>query len=120
MQSATLEESHGNPAYQTVQLGRAILSVPVDVDLKPYIKHLLSIELEAIQHPVAREAIDRGLAEASTDEDMASLLETFHLLSSAPNAERLITALEQAKRQESDSQSIDDLKREFGLVEEIC
>jgi hypothetical protein len=79
----------------------------------------LSLELEAIQHPVAREAIARGLAEAVTDEDMASLLETFHLLSSAPNAERLIAALEQAKQQEGDAQSIHDLKREFGLVEEI-
>jgi hypothetical protein len=103
-----LAERHGNPAYQTVQLGRAILSVPVDVDLKPYIKNLLSIELEAIQHPVAREAIVRGLEEASTNEDMASLLETFHLLSSAPNAERLIAALERAKTQEEAAQSIED------------
>lgn len=99
MQSVTLEESHGSPAYQTIQLGRTILSVPVGIDLKPYIKHLLSIELEAIQNPITKAAIAHGLEKASTDEDMASLLETFYLLSSAPNAERLIAALECAKHQ---------------------
>jgi hypothetical protein len=119
MQSLSLEETHKQPEYQTIQLGRAILSVPIDVDLKPYIKQLLRVELETIQHPVAKAAISRGLAAASTDEDITSLVETFHLLSSAANAERLIMALERSKTQEQPPQSIDDLKQEFGLGEEI-
>jgi hypothetical protein len=118
MLTQSLIESHSQPAYQTIKLGRAILSVPTDVDLKPYIRQLLAIELESIQNPVAKAAIARGLAEACTDEDFSSLLETFHLLSSPANADRLIAALERSEKQETPSQSVDDLRQEFRLVEE--
>jgi hypothetical protein len=118
MVAENLIESHNQPTYQTIKLGRAILSVPTNVDLKPYIKQLLSIELGAIQNPVAKAAIERGLNEACTDEDFASLLETFHLLSSPANADRLIAALERSKAQATPLQSVEDLRREFGLVEE--
>ena len=118
MVTQNLIESHNQPTYQTIKLGRAILSVPTDVDLKPYIKQLLNIELETIQNPAAKAAIERGLTEASTDEDFSSLLEMFHLLSSPANADRLIAALERSKSEEVSSQSVDDLRQEFGLVQE--
>ena len=118
MTTADLIDSHNLPSYQTIKLGQAILSVPMGVDLKPYIKQLLAIELESIQNPVAKAAIARGLKEATTDEDFSSLLETFYLLSSPANADRLIAALNRSKSQETPSQSVDDLRQEFGLVEE--
>ncbi|WNZ44148.1 hypothetical protein Q2T42_20170 [Leptolyngbya boryana CZ1] len=116
--SPNLIENYNLSDYQTVKLGHAILSVPRGMDLKPYIRQLLSIELESIQNPVARASIAQGLKEATTDEDFSSLLETFHLLSSPANADRLIAALERSKLQETQSQSVEDLRREFGLVEE--
>ncbi|NJR49876.1 MAG: hypothetical protein HC780_10230 [Leptolyngbyaceae cyanobacterium CSU_1_3] len=116
--SPNLIENYNLSDYQTVKLGHAILSVPRGMDLKPYIRQLLSIEVESIQNPVARAAIERGLNEATTDEDFSSLLETFHLLSSSANADRLIAALERSKVQETAAQSVEDFKREFGLVEE--
>jgi hypothetical protein len=118
MATQNLIESHNLPSYQTIKLGRAILSVPTGVDLKPYIKQLLSIELESIQNSVAKATIDRGLNETTTDEDLSSLLETFHLLSSPANADRLIAALKRSKSQEIPPQSVDDLRQELGLVEE--
>jgi hypothetical protein len=92
-----LLESHNQAAYQTIQLGRAILSVPEGIDLKPYIRQLLSIELESIQNSIAKSAIARGLQEAVTDADFSSLLETFHLFSSPANADRLVAALERSR-----------------------
>ncbi|KAM3091387.1 hypothetical protein ACKFKG_25570 [Phormidesmis sp. 146-35] len=115
---SNLIESHNLESYQTIKLGQAILSVPIEVDPKPYIRQLLAIELQAIQNPTAKAAIERGLNEATTDEDFSSLLETFHLLSSSANADRLIAALERSKVQETAAQSVEDFKREFGLVEE--
>ncbi|MER3481932.1 MAG: prevent-host-death protein [Meiothermus sp.] len=41
-----------------------------------------------------------------------SLMETLHLLRSPKNAERLLTALEQAKRGEGEKTSLDELRRE--------
>lgn len=78
--------THHPPEYQTIHLGRAILSLPNDVDAKPYVRQLLRVELETIQNLIAKAAIGRGLNEAITDEDFSSLLETFHLLSSPANA----------------------------------
>ena len=107
-------DSHSQPAYQIIRLGQAILSVPSDVDLKPYIRQLLKLELESIESPVAKLAIERGLTEATTD-DFSSLLETFHLLSSPANADRLITALEHSKGKETPSQFVADLRRGLRL-----
>lgn len=111
-------QSHNQPEYQTIQLGRAVLSLPNGVDIKPYVRQLLKVELEAIQNPIARAAIERGLNEATTDEDFSSLLETFHLLSSPTNADRLITALERSKANETRSQLIEEFRQEMGLGEE--
>jgi antitoxin YefM len=79
---------------------------------------LLKVELETIQNPVAKAAIEHGLNEAITDEDFSSLLETFHLLSSPANADRLIAALERSKMNETRSQSVEEFRQEMGLVEE--
>jgi antitoxin YefM len=47
--------------------------------------------------------------------ELNSLIETAHLLRSPKNAKRLMSALEKAKSNEEDSQSIKDLQSEVGL-----
>lgn len=47
--------------------------------------------------------------------DLTSLFETAHLLRSRKNAERLLTALRRATLRLTDSQPLDDLRRELGL-----
>jgi hypothetical protein len=98
MQSATLEDTHPSPAtHQSIAIGRATLSLPVGIDPKPYIRTLLKLELESMQNLTAKAAIARGIAEATTEADFSSLLETFHLFSSPANADRLIAAPERSK-----------------------
>ncbi len=118
MTAQSLIQSHDQPMYQTIRLGQVILSLPNSVDNKPYIRQLLKVELETIQNPIAKAAIKRGLNEATTDEDFSSLLETFHLLSSPANADRLITALERSASNETRSQFLEEFRQEMGLVEE--
>jgi PHD/YefM family antitoxin component YafN of YafNO toxin-antitoxin module len=119
MQSVTLEDAHPSPStHQSIAIGRATLSLPLGIDPKPYIRTLLKLELESIQNPTARTAIARGIAEAETDADFSSLLETFHLFSSPANADRLIAAMERSKEQELPSQSVESLREEFGLGQE--
>ena len=62
-----------------------------------------------------RGAEDVAMVAAS---ELSSLLETAHLLRSPKNARRLLTALHRAKRRPKRQQSIDELRREVGLVEE--
>ncbi len=50
-------------------------------------------------------------------DELASLLETAHLLRSPANAERLLTALARARARSVDPQSIDELGREVDLGE---
>jgi antitoxin YefM len=50
-------------------------------------------------------------------DELQSLLETVHLLRSSANAERLLAALTRARQRNGTPQSIDDLRREVGLVE---
>jgi antitoxin YefM len=47
--------------------------------------------------------------------ELESLLETAYLLRSPANAERLLSALGRALKNESDAQTIDALRREVGL-----
>ncbi len=49
--------------------------------------------------------------------DLASLMETAYLLRSPANAQRLLTALGRALKNEIEPQSIEDLRREVGLDE---
>ena len=51
-------------------------------------------------------------------DELTSLLETAHLLRSPANAERLLAALARARQHPGAVQSVDDLRREVGLVEE--
>jgi PHD/YefM family antitoxin component YafN of YafNO toxin-antitoxin module len=119
MHSVALEDAHSSPApHQSIAIGRAILSLPLDTDPKPYIRTILKLELESMSNPVAKAAIARGIAEATTDADFSSLLETFHLFSSPANADRLIAAMESSKAQELPGQSVDSLREEFGLGKE--
>ena len=48
-------------------------------------------------------------------DELASLTETAYLLRSPQNAERLLSALAQALKNEGNPQTIDDLRREVGL-----
>jgi antitoxin YefM len=48
-------------------------------------------------------------------DELESLLETAHLLRSPKNAQRLITALNRARRKKMKPQSVEKLRREFGL-----
>lgn len=50
-------------------------------------------------------------------DELASLQETAHLLRSPANAARLLGAIERALTNEISPSSIDDLRRETGLVE---
>jgi antitoxin YefM len=48
-------------------------------------------------------------------DELASLTETAYLLRSPQNAERLLSALGRALKNEGDAQSLDDLRQEAGL-----
>ena len=54
------------------------------------------------------------VAMISADE-LASLTETAYLMRSAQNAERILSALARALKNEGQSQSIEDLRREVGF-----
>jgi antitoxin YefM len=62
-----------------------------------------------------RGADDVAMVAAS---ELSGLLEIAHLLRSPKNARRLLSAVERAKRRRIKTQSIDELRREVGLVEE--
>jgi antitoxin YefM len=47
--------------------------------------------------------------------ELAGLLETAHLLRSPKNAERLLTALREARTHAAEPQTVEDLRREMGL-----
>lgn len=95
------------------------MSIPLEVDLKPYIRQILTLEVAAVTNPIAKAALKCGLELAVSDADFSSLLETSHLLSSAANADRLIAALERAKTSEIAPQSIAELSQELGLAQEM-
>lgn len=51
-------------------------------------------------------------------DELSSILETLHLLRSPKNAERLLSALKDAKARKGKPQSVRSLRREVGLDEE--
>ena len=59
-----------------------------------------------------RGAEDVALVAAS---ELSSLIETAHLLRSAKNAQRLLTALHRAKSKSLKPESLDKLRKELGL-----
>ena len=59
----------------------------------------------------------RDVALVAADE-LESLIETAHLLRSPKNARRLITALQRARSKRLRPQSVDKLRRDFGLDQE--
>jgi hypothetical protein len=104
---------------EPIAVGQVILTLPVGVDPKPYIRQILWIEMGTIAHPKVRERLEVGLNEAETDEDFSSLMESFHLCRSEANAAVLFDSLD------NDSAtmvygSVDELRREFGLAAEAC
>jgi antitoxin YefM len=59
-----------------------------------------------------RGAEDVALISAS---ELRGLLETAHLLRSPKNAERLLTALREARTQAAEPQTVEELRREMGI-----
>jgi len=59
----------------------------------------------------------RDVALIAADE-LSSILETLHLLRSPKNADRLLSALRDAKARKGKRQSVRSLRREVGLEEE--
>jgi antitoxin YefM len=59
----------------------------------------------------------RDVALVAADE-LASLTETAHLLRSPKNAKRLVTALRRARGKRPKAQTVEKLRREFGLDKE--
>jgi predicted HAD superfamily Cof-like phosphohydrolase len=106
------------PSQQTIEIGKITLMLPIEVDPKPYIRQILRVDLESITHPKARECLEFGLADATTDEDFSSLIESFHLCRSHANAERLFAALDNDEPSGQVFHTIDELRQEFGLEEE--
>lgn len=75
-------------------------------------------EVTSTREPVIirrRNAEDVALVSA---DELASLLETAHLLRSPKNAERLLAALNRAQNQTLPSSSIEDLRKELGFGQE--
>ena len=64
-----------------------------------------------------RKGEDAALIAAS---ELASLLETAYLLRSPANAERLLTALNEALKGEGQVMNLDELRREVGLYGEAA
>jgi hypothetical protein len=104
---------------EPIAVGQVILTLPIGVDPKPYIRQILWIELGTIAHPKARERLEIGLNEAETDEDFSSLIESFHLCRSETNAAVLFDSLDNDVPTTVYG-SVDELRREFGLEEEAC
>ena len=48
-------------------------------------------------------------------DELSSILETVHLLRSPKNAERLIAAIESARRGDGTPETVNELRAEFGL-----
>ena len=74
-------------------------------------------EVASTREPVIirrRNAEDVALVSA---DELASLLETAHLLRSPKNAQRLLAAINRAQSQELSPTSVEELRRELGLVE---
>jgi antitoxin YefM len=72
-------------------------------------------EVASTREPVIirrRGAEDVALVSA---EELASFIETAHLLRSPKNAERLLNALARAQRVEVKPSSVEDLRRELGI-----
>jgi hypothetical protein len=104
---------------EPITVGQVILTLPIGVDPKPYIRQILWIELGAIAHPKARERLESGLNEAETDEDFSSLIESFHLCRSEANVAVLFDSLENDAATTVYG-SVDELRREFSLEAEAC
>jgi len=75
-------------------------------------------EVSSTREPVIirrRNAADVALVSA---DELASLLETAHLMRSPRNADRLLEALSRAQSNELKASTIEDLRKELGLGKE--
>ena len=74
-------------------------------------------EVASTREPVIirrRHAEDVALVSA---DELASLLETAHLLRSPQNAQRLLAAINRAQSRELSPSSVEELRRELGLAQ---
>jgi hypothetical protein len=103
------------PTQQTIELGKVTLMLPIEVDPKPYIREILRVDLESITHPKARECLEFGLQDATTDADFSSLIESFYLCRSHANAERLFAALRTDEEPTHVVQTVDELRKQWSM-----
>ena len=78
----------------------------------------LCAEVASTREPVIirrRNAEDVALVSA---DELVSLIETAHLLRSPKNAQRLLAAISRAQNRSLSPSSVEDLRRELGLVQE--
>ena len=75
------------------------------------------MDLESITHPKARECLEFGLADAATDEDFSSLIESLYICQSHANSELLFAALENDEKPVQVFNTVDGLRKESGLEE---
>ena len=74
--------------------------------------------LDEVSHNKEVVIINRKNAEdvaMISESELSSLLETTHLLRSPKNAQRLLTALHRAQKKTEKPQTVEELKKEFGL-----
>jgi hypothetical protein len=90
----SVEKPISLPQQQRIEIGKITLMLPMEIDPKPYIRQILRVDLESITHPKARECLEFGLQDATTDADFSSLIETFHLFRSEANAARFFQGVE--------------------------
>ena len=93
------------------------LRMPVETtytSLRERLASILDQVTEDQEVVIVRRRGAKDVALVAADE-LSSLLETAHLLRSPRNAQRLLTALERARRGKTRPQSFDRLKRESGL-----
>ena len=81
------------------------------------LKALLDEAVESREPVIIRRRDGNDVAIIAADE-LSGLIETAHLLRSPKNAERLLRALKRARKGKGAAQSVDELRREFGLEKE--
>jgi antitoxin YefM len=75
-------------------------------------------EAVSSREPVIIRRRGKGDVALIAADELVGLMETAHLLRSPKNAERLLRALERARKRQGKRQTLDQLRNEFGLSEQ--
>ena len=83
-------------------------------DARAHLAKLLSKAVDDRETVIIKRRGSKDVALIAADE-LAGLLEAAHLLRSPRNAERLLAALESARRGEGEVMTLEELRRDIGL-----